>query len=374
MAESRIELPRPARGGWLIMLLVGVALLGLGAADVLAAGPRLLLSAPEEAASIREVLGYFAAGAGMFLASFSLVVLLNRETAARLELDEERGLLRVYDSRGADVAVALDAIASVRQMAGDSGSGTVVTLAKKDGGFIELFSVRDGEAARPVVDFVQAALQGDPPAAESLDAVDRLASVRGVRAERDGDALVVSWGARSSFKLLISVGCFLGMAVIGYGFLLNGQDLVIFFIGFALTLAFVMVAFSLISVGVTQRVRIDRRHLTVERVRLGRAIKSQQVPVFNVVTVDYTHQLNTHGAGISVRTGAGREAQQDALGDAAKGAEADDGMQVAMAVMKLVSSGIQLPTGQLSLASKLALELALGDEIARRSAKSAAHV
>ncbi|RLB59069.1 MAG: hypothetical protein DRI90_15890 [Deltaproteobacteria bacterium] len=190
-----------------------------------------------------------------------------------------------------------------------------------------------------------------------------------------GDALELRWSARGSFKSLLAVGCFGGMAVISYGFVRAGYSSALIALAFMGVLALLMVAGTLYSIGLSLQVSIDGRHLIIERFRFGRSRKRQAIPIWSVVAVDYTHQLSTSGAGLIIRTGKGKDAHDEALAETSNAIDGDDelltGAKAGLAILKMVQSGIHIPAGRLSLATKIALDLAIGEELARRTGKPA---
>lgn len=360
----------------MLVALVGLALMGVGGVDIATHGPSL--------ATDPRTLSFLALGAGLFLAFFTVAVLANRETASALRIDPHRRVITIESQDGARVDLPLGAIERVacHPAAGSSGS-QVLALAKRDGGMLELAAFRDDERAKEAVTTLRRALdEGTEDAAakdeterSDSDPAARLADARAVAATRSDDRLTLKWSAGGSVWSLAAVGCFGGLAVISYAFVREGHDSAIVAVGFMVALAVLMVGANLYSLGLRLQISLDSRHLIIERLRFGRSTSRQAVPLFSIVAVDYTHQLSTSGAGLTIRTGKGQDDREEALAQAEQaGAKDDDpltGAQVGLALMKLVQSGIHIPAGKLSLASKLALELTIGEEIARRTGKRA---
>jgi hypothetical protein len=376
-----LKLPTASRGGWLLVALVGLALMALGGVDIGTHAPDL--------GSDPKTLSFLALGAGLFLSFFTLAVLGNRETASALVINRQRRVVTIESSDGAAVDLPLGAIAQVAcHAAAGSSASQVLALAKKDGGLLELATFRDDEAAKQVTGVLRDALEaaaepapdedpGDKPAqGPAQNPAARLARTPGVTVGQAGDGLQLGWSGRGSFKSLAAVGCFGGMTVISYGFLRAGYASAIIAMAFMALLALLMVAANLYSIGLNLQVTIDGRHLTIERFRFGRSQQRQALPIWSVVAVDYTHQLNTSGAGLTIRTGKGKDHHDEALNEAGAavagdGAELLTGAKVGLAILKMVQSGIHIPAGRLSLATKIALDLTIGEELARRTGKLA---
>ncbi|MBW2457257.1 MAG: hypothetical protein JRI68_22305 [Deltaproteobacteria bacterium] len=371
-----LKLPKAGRAGWVLMALVGLALMGLGGVDIAVHAPALTADP--------RTLSFLALGAGLFLAFFTVAVLANRETASALRIDPQARVITIESQDGASVDFPFGAIESVAcHPAAGSGGTQVLALAKRDGGMLELAAFGDDEQAKEAVSALRRALgEGteDAPGEDGAersgsDPAARLTNARAVATTRSDDRLTLRWSARGSMWSLAAVGCFGGLAVISYAFVREGHGSAIVAVGFMVALAVLMVAANLYSLGLRLQVSLDSRHLIIERLRFGRSTSRQAVPLFSIVAVDYTHQLSTSGAGLTIRTGKGQDDREDALAEAEQaGANEDDpltGAKVGLALMKLVQSGIHIPAGKLSLATKIALELTIGEEIARRTGKRA---
>ncbi len=130
-------------------------------------------------------------------------------------------------------------------------------------------------------------------------------------------------------------------------------------------LALLIVAMVLFSQGVVCRVRLDDRQLFVEQLRFGKVRKRQHLLLAEVASVDYTHQLNASGAGLSLR----REALDDTMATLEGADNPKAAFTAALQLMQGVAAGVQLPCSRLSLASKVALDILLSREVARRSGR-----
>jgi len=358
-----LDLPAPSRLPWIAVMLTGLVLGAIGGRYAL---PDIRLADP---------LHVMMLGAGLFLCFFGLGILLSRQTPAKLRLS--RRALTIVAQGGDEVEVPLSALSGVQVMMDSSNQRRVLALKKSDGGYLELAAVSDASRAQQLAQTIKRALDrapgGEPPGPSPAA---RLGRTRSVDWEQAGEKLTLSWSGGPSPRMFTALGPCCGMALIAYGFHLYSGGLgTIVATAFPLALALAFVIFQLVNVGVTQRVIIDGRHLTVERVRFGKAIKRQQVQVTAVGTVDYTHRLNVSGEGLTIRTVRGQERHDEALETAQQATEeAEDdlvaGAHVAVAVMKLLGSGIQIPLGRLSLAAKIAVDLTISEDIARRVGKS----
>lgn len=366
---QRVTLPRSPRAPWMVLMLVGLVLGVLGAAPILME-PLRLETEPMH-------LQLMAAGTGLFLFCFGLVILLNRQAAAELLIDHAREQLGLSCQDGSQVEIPFDVLARAEACA-DPGTDThrILALHKRDGGVIELARL-PSEEAEELVEPLRKLLDGrelqaglDAPAGDPLD---RMAGVRSVQAERRADAMVLRWKPNMPLHVALPMlGPFVGMSLIVHGFhRVDGGLGTAIATGFCLALAMLVLIFSLINVGVTQRVTIDARNLVVERMRLGRVIKSEVVPVFSVVAVDYSHQLSSSGAGLSVRC---RDAQDAKESLTAEADHAPSPLSAMRAIAKAMQGGIQIPTGRMAVAERIALDLALGEELARRTGKKAAQL
>ncbi|HZO13120.1 MAG TPA: hypothetical protein VFB62_07670, partial [Polyangiaceae bacterium] len=93
-----VRLPRPERGGWLLMLTVGGALVVAGGLG----------------------LGLLTVGAGLVLASAAWLVLAGRETSATAKLADD-GALELVGDDGLVVRLALEPPARTLHIAGPRG-------------------------------------------------------------------------------------------------------------------------------------------------------------------------------------------------------------------------------------------------------------
>jgi len=366
-----VVLPSASRAGWLLVALVGLALLGVGGHD-LATHASVLAAEP-------RTRSFLALGAGLFLAWFTVVVLSHRPAASAVRLAGQRGAVAIESRDGAAVDLPWDAIERVvcLRAAGSRGA-CVLALIKRDGGLLELATYRDDEQARATATILRRALEtkgeaspGDEPGAgEPAAPTERLARGRGVTVHADGDQLSLRWRARSSAWALAAVGCFGGLAVVSYGFLREGYGVAVFALAAMVALAGGMAGGFLHRRGLQVRITIDDQRLVIEQLRFGRTMSRTAIALSSIVAVDCTHQLSTAGAGLAIRTGDDGEDRQGALAltAAAHRDEADPqpDAKVGLALMQLVQGGIHLPAGRLSLATQIALELTMAEAVARR--------
>ena len=365
--EQLLQLPRPSRAGWLALIVVGLVLMGAAAPTV------------ARDLDVADPIVYLVLGAGLFLTFFALLILLTRETASRLRVRAES---LVIECSGADsVEVPLAGIAGVHVLTEGQSSGRVLSLQKRDGGWLELGTLPDGEEAEAIAAPLREALRSAPgsPGTAAADPLARLEAIRGVRCGRHGDSVTLAWSAGSPLTAFLFLGPISGMLLITYGFhRYQGGTGTLIAMAFVATVALVLIIFTVVNLGVTQRVRIDGSELSVERLRFGKVLKRQALPIGSVATVDYSHKLSVVGAGLTLRSGKAQMEHDQALAGVERGsgaAGADQGLAaaalVAGALMKTLGSGVHVPLGKLSLPAKIALDLAIGDEVARRTGRAA---
>jgi hypothetical protein len=365
--ERLLVLPRPSRAAWLALLVVGLVLTGVSVPAV----ARDLDAAPP--------IVYLVLGAGLFLTFFPLLILFTRETAARLRLGGDS--LVIECSGGDSVEVPLGSLAAVHLLAEGNGDSRVLSLQKKDGGWLELGTLPDVDRAENIAGPLREALaaQLGPRSSSAEDPLDRLQTIGAIRLERHGDTVTLAWGAGYPLGAFLFLGPITGMLSIVYGFhRYEGGLGTLLAMAFVATLGLVLLIVTVLNLGVVQRLRIDGRELSVERLRFGKVLKRQTLPIGNVAAVDYSHKLSVIGAGLTLRSAKGQMVHDQALGELKRGAEElgeeDDlagAALVASTVMKTLGSGVHVPLGKLSLAAKIALDLAIGEEVARRTGRAA---
>jgi hypothetical protein len=339
-----LQLPAPRKGGWLLVLIIGALLFVIGGREVLAAD----FARPEP-----ELLAYFSLGAGVFLAFFALLLLFNREVASTIVLCN--GTLTLV-TRGDRVAIPLASLAGVDTLGSTQGdTGHVLALRKKDGGLIELCQFRVGDNVDEVTRVLREAIENPDQVAADSDPIARLEDIDAIHLARRGDRVTLEWAAGLTPAMLLALGPCLGMLIIVYGFHRVGPTIGTFVgIGFTALFSAVVPLSMLFSIGVRQRVALDGEQVTIERLRFGRVAKVTRAPISSIVNVDYTHQLNTSGAMLTLRT------------------ETVPSHDLTIkAIFAMLKNGHQIPMGRLSLAAKIAVDLAIGGEIARRSGRAA---
>jgi hypothetical protein len=332
-------------------------------------------------------LAYLMFGAGLFLSGFAGVFLINRDKADQLRIDGASLVVVCLD--GSEVAVPLASLLRASARLGNNRS-FVVVLQKRDGGVIELCATPDESGAQEITKAIQRHIDGLAPT-EDLggepqdDPIARLAGLTHVTASRRDDALEVSFSAGGSPALwLVLFGPLAGMGCIVLGFHKHQPS-----VGTLIATAFIglLVALTLWSIvrqiGVTMRLRIDGRDLVVERLRGGKVIRSRVAPIFSVVAIDYTHQLEVVGGQLLIRLRAAQDAleeMQPAREDDGKSAEGESEdevesiLAIAGGVVHLVKNTEYVPTGALTLSERVAVDLALSEELARRSGRVGARL
>jgi hypothetical protein len=356
-----VVLPAKGRGYW-VVAFAGLLLGAVGFRGV------TLGEGPVEA----RVLAFFLLGAGIFLTFFGALLALTHRPPARLEIGARH--LRLVERCGDAVDLpwsSLDGVAVVESQQG--GTRHMLTLRKRDGGIIELDAYRRREQAlalaKPVIDALDDVSEQAIP--EPPD------TIAGVELERTAERVVLAWNGAASPVRLLALGPIAGMGVIVFGFHVAEPSAgTIGAMAFVGLVAVLLLGSWLWSLGTRQRITIDGRNLVVERLRSDRVVDRKALPVFSVVTVDYSDRLNVHGESLTIRTGGGRDVRDGVMADLEAIAEETDEdedpdpVALGMSIMKLVSSGISVPLGSLSRAACIALDLTVSAEVARRTGKT----
>ncbi|MBI4702638.1 MAG: hypothetical protein HY744_16070 [Deltaproteobacteria bacterium] len=376
-APAVIALPSPGRAALYALLGAGVLLGGAGVAVLLGGGP--------------PALGLLLLGFGLGFGGVTAAVLANREAITHLRLDPAARQITVCSSDGSSAQLGFDLVARVDAVActsssehGTSVTGATLALHKKDGGVLELARFSELEQARAAAERVEQALRrGDAGAASEPGAPeDRFASSPAVRASREGDALRLSWATRGSLAIAAAVAVAFGaMALIAYAFYLySGKWTTLAASAATILLGALVVGFALRDAGARQSVRIDGRELTMERSRRGKVVESRALSIWSVIAVDYSHRLDVLGACLLIRTRPAQDAHEQIEQQAERMEESGgelglrEGIGLAQGVLALLRSGIQLPLGRLSLAERVNLDLAISEELARRTGKEARRI
>lgn len=371
-----VDLPSGGRGYW-ILVAVG---LGLSALGLLAGtGGDLVITA-------------ILLGAGVFLASLGPMLAVTNRPPAHLRVGARS--VTIVERNGDEVELPWAALRAVELVPSQQSSGSHnLTLCKRDGGVIELHAFRRREEGVAIAAGLQRALDAAREAETEGEAADHEASpprvhepttdaIPGVELRRHGDLVVLEWSGRASATRLLALGPIGGLGIIFGGMLAIEPS-----VGLALGTAFLGLLAVLVvgsfayTFGLRNRLTIDGKHLTVERLRGDRVAGRTEVPIFAVVTVDYSDRLNVHGEGLTIRTGAGRDAREAAVEDLGQASELlrgeldptsamPDPIALGTAIMKLVSSGVRVELGRLSRAACIALDLRISAEVARRAGKS----
>lgn len=346
--DQSFELPSRKRAGWWLMIVVGVGLMLLGAVGGAGGLFRDSLN--------QSPVAFFVAGTGMILAGLGSVVLFRPETAAALHLRPLAGQLTVRSADGSDVSLSLASLA--RCYARDAEhQRQLPVLKKRDGGVIELSSIDDDEVANDLCHALQVAIDAanDGPDHETpADPIDQLGGCPQLEARRvDGD-LELSWRAAPARTFLPWLGPMGGMMCIMVGVVQHRSGLgTMLILGFSVALVGVLLWAMAQQAGVSHRVRMSERHLIVER-RVGqKVLATKQIPLVDVLAIDYTHRLDQLGGHLMIRSRPAHDAP-----------DADDAH----------ADYESVPTGRLSLSERIALDLALSEELARRSERVAGQV
>jgi len=356
---ERFWLPRPKRAVWVVVAVVGVATAGLGIA-VLAGDP--LNGLP---------VAYVAAGAGLFLAFFAVGMLMLRERASILEFGG-RGL-GIETVGGDEVVLPWSSLRQAMVMPRGEGQDSVVALRKADGGWIEIAAFGDADAARDIVERLQDAIASRSASGETV--IPRFESLAGISVQQEGERTLLSWSA-TSFGALLALGPFAGLFVAVYGFHRNQPSIgTLVALGFVAALGVIAVVFTLVDVGAEQRLVLGAEELTIQRIRMGKPIDERSLPLAAIAAVDYSHRLNVLGASsLTIRTDEARLASEGAEREAASAPDDVDALELGAALLKAMAGGIHVPLGRLPLATRVGLDLALSEAIARRAGRPAGSV
>jgi len=366
MRDVDIALPKSSRAAWSFLIVAGLLAMLLG-------GLLLVIRFDDFLAGEPMIVTFFLLGAGMFLSCLGFVVGFNRERLSSLRVSPAR--ITLEDRSGDRVSVPWTEIEAVQSYpAQGDNQGWVVVFRKRDGGLLELIGTkRRDEAARIVSDIERA--RGESTAdAEPVSPEGHLEHIAGVSAAREGDSLELSWKASVPLRQLLFLGPIIGMGLIAFGFQREqgglGTKLAMGFMGL---IGGLLLVSTVRLIGVRQRVHVDGRQLTIEKKRGDEVVEQQSVPTFSVVTVDYTHQLTVIGAHLNLRTAEARDNKDSAMSQLHE-MENPNPIQMAKAFASLMKQGVQIPMGGLSLPAKIAVDLALSAEVARRTGKSSAAV
>lgn len=367
MRDVDIALPASSRAAWFFLIGVGLLSLVFGV---------LVLVVDREALMAGESLigAFILMGTGLFLSGFGGLVGFNRERLAALRVST--AAITIEDGSGDRVSIPWTEVERVQSYpAQGDNQGWVVTLNKRDGGLLEILATKRREDADRIVSDMEEA-RGEVPTSDPAhdEPESHLAHIAGVTASRQGDGLELLWDASVPVRRMLFFGPVLGLALIVFGFHREQGG-----VGTAIAMAFVgligglLLASTVRLIGIRQRIHVDGRQLTIEKRRGDKAVEQQSVPTFSVVTVDYTHQLTVIGAHLNLRTAEARNNKDSAM-DELRGMENPNPMQMAKAFSSLMKQGVQIPMGGLSLPAKIAVDLTLSAEIARRTGKSSAAV
>lgn len=355
--SQRFVLPRPKRAVW-----VAVALVGAGTALF---GATMLVEAPFDGLPI----AYVGLGAGMFLAFFALAMLTVRERASVVEIGPAG--LGVETLGGESVVLPWATLRQAVAMPRGEGQSCVVALRKADGGWVELGTFGDEDAAADMVKRLQGPIASPPEGPAGGPQLERL---EGITVVRDGERTVVAWSA-TSFGALMALGPLVGLLVAVYGFHRNQPSTgTLVAMGFVAALGMIAVVFTLVNVGAEQCLVLSADELVVRRRRLGKVIDDQTLALRDIAAIDYTHRLNVLGASsLTIRTDRARLASEGAERRAAEAVadpDALDTLALGTALVRAIAGGVQVPLGRLPLSTRIGLDLALSEEVARRSGRA----
>ncbi len=311
-------------------------------------------------------------GTGLFLSCFAAMMLFTRETAASIQLREQQGTLRLCDALGACVDIpAFGLLRAIQPVQPGGSSSGILGLQKRDGGVIELAPINVAQQTENLTTLLSQAIsrmqrqhaeRGDGWATDSNHSQP---AIKGVTIHHTADAISFQWRAGGPLRRLLIAGGPLGLGIVFLAFADEAQFTLLVGAGVMFALAALAIAQVLIDQAVSCRVRVAEGRVTVTRRRFGRVIRTQRTPVGAVIAVDYVHRLNANGAVINLR----RKRLSDTLEAFGEPGNNIATFRASIALVKSLNSGIKLPCGNLSLASKIALDLALSQAVARASAR-----
>ena len=382
----------------------------VGPVLLLAAGIGMTLLFGLASALAPNVVTLFLLGFGMMATGIGWALLFGRQTLVRLTVGPDGATLLASDRSSATIPHAALTGARVKEVRSTSTSsnGTTSTsvhyeihLRKRDEGLItlghrskqaaadELATAIDASLAlhrppEPPTDSSDTPRSTDPtdnPAALTLAPTDPIALLRQctmVQARREASAgvadyrtsaregpLVLEWSLRpTSATVVPSILAPSGMGCALYGFYLHeAQTFILAIALFFFALVVFLVVRQLLDMGLVQRLRVSDDGLLVEKRRGDRPTQQHNLPLASITAVDFSHTQDGMGGVLAIRT--------DGSPSAAKLAEiAKQGaFSILRGILAHARDTVHIPLGRLPFGDKVRVDLAVGAEIARRSAR-----
>jgi len=346
--------------------------------------------------------GIFALGVALLVSAVALRS--DDELPATLEADPRTGSVTLRSIGGGSATLPRRAIERVHVVEQAISSSSVhdagasrqppakkylVTLLKADAGTIELASFGDQERASSLAAEIDRVIRRAPASADAdPSAVDPLKRLRdctevklergeppraGYRSKSEEERFCVSWRAGARPRHLLSVAMLIAGAIVVFlGIVQAGapRGLLVMPALFGLGgLAFVVS--TLLNLGVTVAIHVDDSELAIERRRGARTLHRKVLPLAAIRAIDASYQVDLRGGQqLRIRLD---EAQQIQLAVAAsrdpKAAyRAMGGVGAALrAAWTLDRNTITVPIARLPFADQMNLDLALSEEVSRRT-------
>lgn len=413
--------PSPARDEVFALGLPGK----VGPVLLLAGGVGLMLLFGLASLASPGVVSLFFTGFGMLMVAFGWAMLFGRQNLVQLRIGLDGVTLSSSDASSATLphAAVTDAcVQEIRTTSTSTGSSASKTsihyeihLQKRDGGFISLGKRGKEPEAQELATGINAALLRHRPshlatgaggAAGSGDATDsdaadkddaperadragasgaapadpmillsRCSMVQAHRERAEGRAdyrvsaregpLVLEWSLRpTSVSIVPGIFAPSGMGCALYGFHLHdGNGLVLGASVFLFAIALFILARQIRDWGLVQRIRVDEEGLVIEKRRGETRAEQHRIPLGSVVAIDFSHTHDAMGGMLAVRTDGGPSVQK--LAETSR-----QGVFSALrGILAYARDTVHVPLGRLPFGDKVRVDLALGAEIARRTAR-----
>ena len=367
---------------------------GVGPALLLVAGIVVSLFCGLASIAALTTVGLFFTGFGLMMTGIGCALLFGRQAISDVSVGPPGVTLHCSDRSSVTLPHAAVSDVRVRTVTSSTTSTSTdgststsrsvhyaIELRKRDGGAIELGQRRhEGEAqqiASGLTWAIERAATATTPAAPT-DPVALLANSPFVRATRKGNEgaadyrkaakqgpLEVEWSLRpAASTVLVTTFMPAGFACAAYGFHLQGTSSAPAIIAAILAALFpVLLVRHALDARLTQVLRVDDESLTIEKRRGERRKEQRKIPLTSVTAVDFSHSQEIVGGVLVVRLD-DQKAPSDFV------ASAGPGLFAALrGIVAYSRSAVQVPLGRLPFGDKVRVDLAIGAEIASRTAR-----